>query len=133
MTTLPIDLGITLRQSSANATMHVCLAGCVLLASQPLLIVTGLLVKWAMACGGACAATPFGSPRDIILTALAAAAPYLLALLVAAVTWLLASQRDAQPVVEPSPARHEQKGSPASWPAALAHATDAHERRPIRS
>ena len=81
----------------------------VLVVSQPLLVGAGVLVKWVIECGdGACASTvransPFGSPQDMLLTMLAVAAPYLLAVLVAAVTWLLTSRTAAQPA-EPFPA-----------------------------
>ena len=85
------------------------LIACLLVAAQPLLLGAGVLARWAVDCGGACAGTvraisPFGSPRDALLTALAAAAPYLLAVLVAAVTWLLAGRAAAQPAAEPLPA-----------------------------
>jgi hypothetical protein len=82
----------------------------VLVVSQPLLVGAGVLTKWVIECGdGACAGTlyatsPFGPPRDALLTALTVAAPYLLAVLVAAVTWLLTSRTVAQPVTEPFPA-----------------------------
>jgi hypothetical protein len=78
-----------------------------LVVSQPLLIGAGVLARWLIDCGsGACAGTvraysPFGSPRDVLLTALAAAAPYLLAVLVAAVTWLLAGRTLSQPAAGP--------------------------------
>jgi hypothetical protein len=74
-----------------------------LLASQPLLVGVGVLTKWVVECGGgACAGTvyaasPFGPPRDALLTAVAVAAPYLLAVLVAAVMWLLVDQTAAEP------------------------------------
>jgi hypothetical protein len=80
-----------------------------LVASQPLLVGASVVVKWVVECsGGACASTvransPFGSPRDMLLTMLAVAVPYLLAELVAAVTWLLTSRTAAQPA-EPFPA-----------------------------
>jgi hypothetical protein len=79
-------------------------------ASQPLLIGVGVLAKWAIECGGgACAGTiratsPFGSPRDVLLTGLAAALPYLLVVFVAAVAWLLAGRTLTQPAPEPVPA-----------------------------
>jgi hypothetical protein len=78
--------------------------------SQPLLIGAGVLVRWLIDCGGgACAGTvraasPFDSPRDVLLTGLAAAAPYLLVVFVAAVAWLLAGRTLAQPAAEPVPA-----------------------------
>jgi hypothetical protein len=84
-----------------------------LAASQPLLVGGGILTKWTIECaGGACAGTvrassPFGPPRDMLLTVLAVTAPYLLAVLVAAVMWLLTtltSQAATQPVAELSPA-----------------------------
>jgi hypothetical protein len=86
--------------------MRVFLTVCLLVASQPLLIGAGVLTKWAIKCAGeACAGTvraiaPFGSPRDALLTALAATAPYLLAALVATITWLLARCRTAHRAVE---------------------------------
>jgi hypothetical protein len=84
-----------------------------LAASQPLLVGGGILTKWTIECaGGACAGTvrassPFGPPRDMLLTVLAVTAPYLLAVLVTAVMWLLTtltSQAATQPVAELSPA-----------------------------
>jgi hypothetical protein len=81
-----------------------------LVASQPLLLGAGVLARWGIECGGgACAGTayatsPFGPPRDVLLTALAVVAPYLLAVLVAGVTWLLTSRTAAQPAAEPFPA-----------------------------
>jgi len=77
--------------------------------SQLLLLGAAVYAKWVVECkGGACAGTvransPFGPPGDALLTALAIAAPYLLAVLVAAVTWLLTSRTAAQPT-EPFPA-----------------------------
>jgi len=78
-----------------------------LVASQPLLVGSGILTKRTIECaGGACAGTvrassPFGPPRDMLLTVQAVTAHYLLIVLVAAVTWLLtsrtASQSDAEP------------------------------------
>lgn len=79
-------------------------------ASQPLLVSAGVLVRWVIDCGdGACAGTvransPFDSPRDMLLTALAAALPYLLVMFVAVVAWLLAGQMLTQPAAEPVPA-----------------------------
>jgi len=80
-----------------------------LVVSQPLLIGVGVLAKWAIECGGGtCAGTvwatsPFGAPRDVLLTALAVALPYLLVVFVAAVAWLLTGRTAAQPA-EPFPA-----------------------------
>jgi hypothetical protein len=81
-----------------------------LVVSQPLLIGTGVLARWLIDCGSdACAGTvratsPFGSPRDALLTALAAALPYLLVVFVAAVAWLLAGRTLTQPADAPVPA-----------------------------
>ena len=81
-----------------------------LVVSQPLLIGVGVLAKWAIECGGgACAGTvransPFGAPRDVLLTGLAAALPYLLVVFVAAVAWLLVGRTLTQPAPEPVPA-----------------------------
>ena len=84
-----------------------------LVAVQPLLVGASILTKWAIECaGGACAGTvrassPFGPPRDMLLTVLAVAAPYLLAVLIAAVMWLLTtltSRAATQPVAELLPA-----------------------------
>jgi hypothetical protein len=78
-----------------------------LVVSQLLLIGTGVLARWLIDCGSdACAGTaraysPFGSPRDVLLTALAAALPYLLAVFAAAVAWLLAGRAVARPAAEP--------------------------------
>ena len=82
-----------------------------LVASQPLLIGVGILTKWVIECGGgACAGTvyaasPFGHPRDALLTALAVAAPNLLAALVAAVMWLLVDHTATQPAADWEPRR----------------------------
>ena len=79
------------------------------IASQPLLIGAGVLAKWAIECGGgACAGTvratsPFSAPRDVLLTGLAVALPYLLVVFVAAVAWLLAGRTLMQPAVETVP------------------------------
>ena len=87
-----------------------------LVASQPLLIGAGVLTRWAIECGGdTCAGTvransPFGPPRDLLLTALAVSAPFLLAVLVAAVTWLLVGRTAAQPAAEPFPAASDPQG-----------------------
>ena len=76
---------------------------------QPLLTGAGILAKWALECGGgACAGTvratsPFGAPRDVLLTALAVAMPYLLVVFIAAVAWLLAGRTLTQPAVETVP------------------------------
>ena len=78
--------------------------------SQPLLIGVAVLAKWAIECGGgACTGTvratsPFGAPRDVLLTALAVALPYLLVVFVAAVAWLLTGRTLTQPAAEPVPA-----------------------------
>ena len=107
-----------------------------LVASQPLLIGAGVLAKWTVECGGgACAGTvhaasPFGTPRDVILTALAAAAPYLLVVLVAAGTWLLAGRGAAQSAGSPFPARPAHRLASASRPEGFAHDEDAGGRLP---
>jgi hypothetical protein len=82
------------------------LIAALLVASQQLLLGAAVYAKWVIDCGGgACAGTvransPFGPPRDALLTALAIAAPYLLIVLVAAVTWLLTSRTASQPAAE---------------------------------
>ena len=68
--------------------------------------------------------SPFESPRDHLLTALAVAAPYLLALLVMAVAWLLIG-RPAHLVVQRFPASVNQQ-SVAENRAGVAH------KRPTR-
>jgi hypothetical protein len=89
---------------------RIILTAFLFVASQPLLIGTVVFVRWLIDCGGgACAGTvrtnsPFGSPRDVLLTALAAAVPYLLVVFVAAVAWLLAGRTLTQPAAEPVPA-----------------------------
>ena len=71
------------------------LIAALLITAQPLLLGAAVYAKWVIECGsGACAGTvransPFDSPRDLLLTALAVAAPYLLTTLVVAVAWPL--------------------------------------------
>jgi hypothetical protein len=78
---------------------------------EPLLFGVGIVAKWAVACGGdACAGTvhatsPFATPRDVNLTALVVAAPYPLAVLIAAGVWLLAMREARQSAALPRPAR----------------------------
>lgn len=92
--------------------MRVFLTAFLLIAVEPLLIGAGVLAKWAVECGGgACAgsvyaASPFGTPRDLILTAFVAAAPYLVAVLVAAGAWLLTGRTARRSAVRPFPAQH---------------------------
>jgi hypothetical protein len=75
--------------------MRVFLIACLLVALQPVLFVTGIVAKWLIDCrGGSCAGagdatSPIGSPRDVMLTALVLAAPHALAVLIAAMAWLL--------------------------------------------
>ena len=83
------------------------LIAALLVASQQLLLGAAVYAKWVIDCGGgACAGTvradsPFGPSRDALLTALAIAAPYLLIVLVAAMTWLLTSRTASQLAAEP--------------------------------
>ena len=98
--------------------MRVLLAISLLAASQPLLVGIGVLIKEATACGAICVSAAhlgdlLGSPRDVLLTALAVAAPYLLAGLVTAVTWLLAGRTEMQPTTGSVLAPHEQRQLPA--------------------
>ena len=82
------------------------LIAALLVALQQLLLGAAIYAKWVIDCGGgACAGTvradsPFGPPRDALLTALAIAAPYLLIMLIAAATWLLTSRTASQPAAE---------------------------------
>lgn len=77
--------------------------------SQPLLTGVGVLARWVIECGGGdCAGTvratsPFGAPRDVLLTALAVAMPYLLVVFGATVAWLLAGRTLTQPAVKSVP------------------------------
>jgi hypothetical protein len=103
-----------------------------LLVTSQLLLLGGIvLARWVVECGGgACAGTVraaslLSSPRDVILTALVVAAPYLLAALVAAVTWLVTDFRVSQPATAPVPVRPAQTFSSAPQPAGLAVAGDA--------
>jgi hypothetical protein len=79
--------------------MRVFLLAFLLVASQPLLLVTGLVAKWLVQCrGGDCAGTmhaasPFGSSRDVFLAALVLTAPHVLAVLIAGLAWLLAAAK----------------------------------------
>ena len=114
--------------------MRVFLTICLLVASQPLLIGIGVLTKWAPACGGgACTGTVEAtfSPRDALLTALAAAAPYLLAVLVAAVTMPLTSRGPAHAAAAPEPVRQTPRLSSATQPEGFAIADDAGGRLPV--
>ena len=105
------------------------LIAALLVASQLLLLGAAVTAKWVVECrGGACAGSvranfPFDSPRDLLLTALAVAAPYLLAMLVT-VAWLLIG-RAAHPVVQRFPASVNQQ-SVAENRAGVAH------KRPAR-
>jgi hypothetical protein len=85
---------------------------CLLIAVEPLLIGAGVLAKWVIECGGgACVGTvradsPLGTPRDLLLTAFVAAAPYLLGTAVVAGTWLLTGREARRSVGRPFPAQH---------------------------
>jgi hypothetical protein len=102
-----------------------------LVASQPLLVGVGVMAKWIIECsGGACAGTvranaPFDSPRDLLLTALALTAPYLLAMLFA-VAWLLIG-RAAHRVGQRFPASANSQ-SAAESPAGVARERPARQR-----
>jgi hypothetical protein len=97
--------------------MRIVLIAFFLIASQPLLLVTGILTKWSIECrDGACAGTvyatsTFGSPRDLSLTALAITAPHLLVVLVAAAMWLLTSRASVQSAQEHRAAVPELSGA----------------------
>jgi hypothetical protein len=101
-----------------------------LVVSQLLLIGTGVLARWLIDCGSdACAGTaraysPFGSPRDVLLTARAAALPYLLAVFAAAVAWLLAGRAVARPARSRSRLHPQSRRSTARVPVGLANGED---------
>jgi hypothetical protein len=98
------------RLKKEHLVKRIILTAFLFIASQPLLIGAGVLAKWAIECGGgACVGTvratsPFGMPRDVLLTGLAVVMPYLLVVFVAAVAWLLAGRTLTQPAAEPVPA-----------------------------
>ncbi|MGH2615507.1 MAG: hypothetical protein ACRDJC_09735 [Thermomicrobiales bacterium] len=100
--------------------MRVFLTVGLLVASHLLLLGALVLGRWVIDCGGgACAGTvraasPFTPPRDVILTALAIAAPYLLAALVVAVTWFVTGRAAARPAATPVPARPEPSWRPSA-------------------
>jgi hypothetical protein len=113
------------------------LIAALLVASQLLWLGTAVYAKWVVDCGGgACAGTvransPFDSPRDLLLTALAVAAPYLLAMVVVAVAWLLIG-RAAHPVVPRFPASANQQAV-AENRAGVAHTRPARQPRAVAS
>ena len=102
-----------------------------LVALQPLLLGGGVLATWVIECsGGVCAGTvrassPFGPPRDVLLTGLTAAAPYLLAVLIAAVAWLFATGTAAQPAAEPLPGSSAEPAVDRARAAERTNGTDA--------